>query len=487
MPGLIAAALLCGASPAIAQTPSQNPAPASASLTPALVSFAPLPASPAVNIYYQQRANAPIWLRDSASLEAAKLLPAILERATLDGLANGPELARLVESAIAQAQPNILSAPPAARPSALVDADKLLSAVWVQYVRALKSPIRGMTWGDPALAPRLPLPHQVLAEALKAPSLAEHVRAVSSINPVYAQIRDAAWDRMRLEGGPAPDARLTANLERARVFPATGRFIAVNAATQQLSVYEDGRVVDTMKVVVGRRDTPTPMLAGTIHYATFNPYWNIPTDVAQRAVAPLVVKRGTAYLRAARYEVVSDWSTQATVVAPDSVDWKAVAEGTVEARIRQLPGPNNMMGAIKFGFVNDLGIYLHDTPHRGLFAKDQRTFSLGCVRVRQSARPLAARVRTGAAVRTARAVGPAAQAGTGLHHLCDRAGGRWPAGLHQGYLRARPQGRNGAGGDRTAGPCARLHRGRRRGGRHGRSALGMQSRIGICLLRIGNK
>ena len=378
--GSIAAALLCGASPALAQAPS------SASLTPALVRFAPLPATPAVNIYYQQRAHAPIWLRDAASVEAAKLLPAILERATLDGLANGPELARLAQSAIAQAERDSFSATPTARPAALVEADKLLSAVWVQYVRALKSPIRGMTWGDKALAPRMPLPHQVLAEAVKAPSLAEHVRSVSSVNPVYALIRDAAWQRLRLEGAAAPDARLAVNLERARVFPASGRFIAVNAATQQLSMVEDGRVVDTMKVVVGKRGTPTPMLAGTIRYATFNPYWNIPIDVAQRAVAPLVVKRGTAYLRDARYEVVSDWSREATVVPPDSVDWKAVAEGTVEARIRQLPGPDNMMGAIKFGFVNDLGIYLHDTPYRDLFAKDQRTFSLGCVRVEDAKR-----------------------------------------------------------------------------------------------------
>ena len=373
----IAAALLCGASPALAQ-----PVPASASLTPALVTVAPLPATPAVNAYYQLRGNAPIWLRDAATTEAAKLVPGILERAPLDGLANGPELARLVEDSIARAQ----AAAPGAGPAALVAADKLLSAVWVQYVRALKAPVSGMTWGDPLLAPRVPSPHQVLAEALNAPSLVQHVRTVSAVNPVYAQLRDAAGDRLRLNGQSAPDARLAANLERARMLPATGRFIAVNAATQQLWMYDDGRLVDTMKVIVGKPDTPTPMLAGTIHFATFNPYWNIPTDVTQRAVAPLVLKRGTDYLRAARYEVISGWSAHATFVPPDTVDWKAVAAGTVEAHIRQLPGPANMMGAIKFGFANDLGIYLHDTPHKNLFAKNQRTFSLGCVRVEDAQR-----------------------------------------------------------------------------------------------------
>src|SRR5687768_14582180 len=304
---MIAAALLSGASPLVAQTALAQPAPASASLTPALVTVAPLPATPAVNAYYQLSGNAPIWLKDSASAEAAKLLPAILERAPLDGLANGPDLAGMVENAIARAQ----GAAPNARPAALVAADKLLSAAWVQYVRALKAPVPGMTWGDPLLQPRVPSPHQVLAEALKAPSLVQHVRAVAAVNPVYAELRDAAWHNLRLNGQSAPDARLAANLERARLFPASGRFIAVNAATQQLWMYEDGRLADTMKVIVGKPDTQTPMLSGTIHYATFNPYWNIPTDVARRAVAPLVLKRGTAYLRAARYEVISGWSNDA--------------------------------------------------------------------------------------------------------------------------------------------------------------------------------
>ena len=370
---MIATALLCSGSPALAQH-------GSASLTPALVTVAPLPATPAVNAYYQLSGNAPIWLKNAESVEAAKLLPSILERAPLDGLAEGPELARMVEDAIARAQFEA----PNSRSAALIAADKLLSAAWVQYVRALRAPVRGMTWGDPLLAPSVPSPHQVLAEAFKAPSLASHVRAVSSVNPVYSQLRETAWQRLRVSGRSPPDARLAANLERARVLPSSGRFIAVNAATQQLWMYEDGRLAGTMKVIVGKPATPTPMLSGTIHYATFNPYWNIPTDVAQRSVAPQVLKRGTAYLRAARYEVIAGYSGQ--VVPPESVDWKAVAAGTANVHIRQLPGPANMMGALKFGFANELGIYLHDTPNKALFAEDRRTFSLGCVRVEDAKR-----------------------------------------------------------------------------------------------------
>ena len=365
--------MLCAAMPAAAQQ---------SSLSPALVTTRSLPASPAVEIYYRLRSNAPIWLRDASTREAARLLPRILERSTLDGLADGPDLALMVEAALDRASNPPFGTRAPGSPDPFLAEEKLISAAWVQYVRALKAPAAGMVYGDPALIPQPPKPDRVLIDAAKAPSLLEHVRAVAAVNPIYADLRAAA----AAQSGGSRDPRLAANLERARVLPSAGRYIVVNAASAELTAYEDGKVQDRMKVVVGKPGTPTPMLAGTIHYVTFNPYWNIPTDVAARVVAPLVLKRGVSYLRAARYEVASDWTSQATVLDPASIDWKAVAAGTAEVRLRQLPGPANMMGAMKFGFVNDLGIYLHDTPHKELLTKAKRNFSLGCVRVEDAAR-----------------------------------------------------------------------------------------------------
>ena len=66
-----------------------------------------------------------------------------------------------------------------------------------------------------------------------------------------------------------------------------------------------------MKVVVGKTTSPTPLLAGTINYVTFNPYWHILDDVARRKVAPIVLKRGVAYLKAAKYDTVASWSDPA--------------------------------------------------------------------------------------------------------------------------------------------------------------------------------
>ena len=380
---LATAALLCVSAPALAQ----DWAASSSNLTPALVTVSS-PAAPEIDDFYRLRANTPIWFRDAASLEAARRLPAILRRAPLDGLADGPELARLVQSAIERAEPS----PAGAWPADPLAHDKMLSSAWVKYVQALKAPVAGITYGDPALAPLVPGPERILADALKAPSLDAHVSAVVDVNPVYARLRDAAWSQLskgaRRRGHLAFDARVAANLDRARVLPSSGRYILVDAASAMLWMYADGEVEGAMKVVVGKRDTPTPMIAGTMHFVTLNPYWNVPADVARSNVAPFVVKYGPQVLRDMRYEVAADWSAGSKVLDPETVDWKAVAAGAADVHLRQLPGPGNSMGALKFGFSNDLGIYLHDTPKKELFAEARRNFSLGCVRV-EDARQLA--------------------------------------------------------------------------------------------------
>jgi murein L,D-transpeptidase YcbB/YkuD len=252
-----------------------------------------------------------------------------------------------------------------------------VSTAWVRYVQAVKRPVTGVSFGDPTLQLEAPSASAILAEATVAPSLAAYIDSVANVNPFYAALRADA-----IATGQQDDPHVIATLDRLRLIPPKGRAILVDAANAQLMMLKDGQVVDTMKVIVGKPDFPTPLLAGKIWYVTFNPYWHIPQDVAKRKVAPIVLKRGVKYLKAARYETVEAFGGDKEVpIDPESVDWKAVAAGTVEAHIRQLTGPHNMMGKMKFGFVNDYGIFLHDTPHKDLFDKAKRNLSLGCVRV----------------------------------------------------------------------------------------------------------
>jgi murein L,D-transpeptidase YcbB/YkuD len=375
---VLAIATTLGTTPASARSRKAPPAaPAPVVPTPQVTSaVVPLTTKLAIAAFYQSRPATRIWFKPGAG-EAVSELVSVLKRAQLDGLAIAPVLAAETEAAVSRAKTG--------DPAAQAAAEGLLSAGWALYAQALKKPVAGVEFGDATLAPRIPNADQVLLQAKSAPSLQQHIRSIASVNPIYAQLRDAAWTQMQA-GGTAVDPRLQANLERARILPASGRFIIVDAATARLWMYEDGRIVDSMKVIVGMRQTPTPMIASTMSYTTLNPYWNIPTDVTKRVVAPLVVKRGTKYLKSARYEVASDWTDAATVVPPDDIDWKAIADGSKEVRIRQLPGATNMMGKYKFGFPNQQGIYLHDTPRKDLFDRARRNNSLGCVRVEDAKR-----------------------------------------------------------------------------------------------------
>jgi murein L,D-transpeptidase YcbB/YkuD len=355
----VAAAALGASAPAGAQEADVAPTPVSKPV----VAEAPTP-PPDSNVapFYAAHPGTLVWLRDANSRAAAAKLADILKRAPIDGVADGPELAGTVEAAIARGQP--------------LD-DQTISTAWVRYVQALNRPVEGVSFGDPSLKLAAPSAAAILSNAAAAPSLAAHLDAVSNVNPLYAALRDAA-----IAGGQQDDPHVLASLDRLRLLPPKGRAILVDVANAQLMMLEDGKVTDTMKVIVGKPDFPTPLLAGKIWYVTFNPYWHIPQDVAKRKVAPIVLKRGVKYLTLARYQTVAAFGgDKEEPIDPKTVDWKAVAAGDAEVHIRQLSGPYNMMGKMKFGFDNDYGIFLHDTPHKDLFDKARRNLSLGCVRV----------------------------------------------------------------------------------------------------------
>ena len=168
--------------------------------------------------------------------------------------------------------------------------------------------------------------------------------------------------------------------------PDNGRYVLVDAASARLFMIEGGKVRDSMRVIVGKPAAATPALSSTLHYATLNPYWHVPEDLAQTLIAPRVVKDGTAYLTERGYEVVSGFGDDARILPPDSIDWAAVAAGKAVAHVRQRPGPANSMGQIKFDLPDGNGIYLHDTPKKELFAKAERNLSNGCVRLEDAPR-----------------------------------------------------------------------------------------------------
>jgi murein L,D-transpeptidase YcbB/YkuD len=184
----------------------------------------------------------------------------------------------------------------------------------------------------------------------------------------------------------AATASVHAELIRAADVSDRGRYVVVDAAAARLYMIEDGRVQDSMRVIVGKPSSATPALKSVLHFATVNPYWHVPTDLARSIIAPRVLKDGASYLRERGYEVISHFGEGATVIPPERVNWKAVASGRETVHVRQLPGPANSMGQIKFGLANADDIYLHDTPNKDLFGEAQRNLSNGCVRLEDAPR-----------------------------------------------------------------------------------------------------
>jgi murein L,D-transpeptidase YcbB/YkuD len=332
-----------------------------------------------IEAFMAQRRNALLWFGPARSPEAVATLAQILRRAPLDGLADGAALADEVEAAARDAA--------GGAPATVARADRTLSAAWLAYIAAMKAPLPGYTYSDPYLTPRLDSGIAILQRVASAPSLSAHLLAISSPNPIYTQMRDAAWVTMQRSQSMALSTRVLTNIARARIFPSTGKFLVVNAATQQLTMVEKGQIVDQMKVIVGRPDAQTPLLASTIWYATLNPYWYVPMDLTQKIVAKKMQSPiAAAYWREKRFEIMSDFGPNPTVLPPSSIKWKAVGEGKQTVYLRQLPGPGNSMGKIKFRFPNDIGVYLHDTDLPQLFAQQQRTLSNGCIRLEDAQR-----------------------------------------------------------------------------------------------------
>jgi L,D-transpeptidase YcbB len=243
----------------------------------------------------------------------------------------------------------------------------------------------GILYVDEGLRPKPGTPLAALLSAANAPSLSTYVRKLGWMNPIYGELRQALTNH---EYSDEHERQLlTVNLERARALPVgKQRYILVNAAQQRLYTFEDGKQVDTMVVVVGKPKYPTPMMTAYVRFASLNPYWYVPSDLAAERIAPKVLRQGLGYLDDLGYQVLSDWTPGAQIIDPKTIDWKAVAAGKREVLIRQLPGPHNSMGRMKFMFPNMAGVYLHDNPERELFTEASRLYSGGCVRLEDAAR-----------------------------------------------------------------------------------------------------
>lgn len=193
------------------------------------------------------------------------------------------------------------------------------------------------------------------------------------------EVDGAAGPRTRAALNVPVEARidqLRVNLERVRwIFrDLEPRYIVANVARFQVSLIENDRQVWTTRAVVGRPYRQTPMFRARMTYLVLNPSWTVPPGILRNDLLPEIRRDRTALAK--RNMVVLD--TSGNMVDPEQVDWNARNFPYI---LRQLPGPDNALGQVKYMFPNPYHVYMHDTPSRELFARSDRTFSSGCIRL----------------------------------------------------------------------------------------------------------
>lgn len=172
------------------------------------------------------------------------------------------------------------------------------------------------------------------------------------------------------------------NLERLRWLPDSIKdleLILVNTANFQLDFIQKRDTIFTSRVIVGKSYHSTPQFSAQMSYIVFSPTWTVPASITRNEIIP-AVKRDHQYLAKKSMRLLT---SSGAVVDPNTIDWGKVNPRNFPYIVRQEPGDQNSLGLVKFMFPNKYSVYIHDTPSRSLFAREDRALSHGCIRIQK--------------------------------------------------------------------------------------------------------
>lgn len=162
------------------------------------------------------------------------------------------------------------------------------------------------------------------------------------------------------------------------------RYLMVNITGFELYLMENGSSIMDMPVIIGKSYRSTPTFSGMVSTMEYNPYWTVPKNMALEDMVPRLIS-DPAFLTKRSIKLYHGWAN-AIEIDPQTVDWRQVDKDNFPYWMRQEPGPKNALGRVKFLFSNQYEIYLHGTPDKHLFNRTVRTFSSGCIRVKDPVR-----------------------------------------------------------------------------------------------------
>jgi murein L,D-transpeptidase YcbB/YkuD len=178
--------------------------------------------------------------------------------------------------------------------------------------------------------------------------------------------------------------KLVVAMEQARWLPADlgDRYVFINQPAFQASYHDQGAEQFSMRVVVGSKANQTYFFQDEIQTVEFNPYWGVPQSIIINEMLPHL-RQDPSYLDRMGYQV----EVKGQPVSSSSVNWYG---STQAISVRQPPSSNNALGELKILFPNEHAIYMHDTPSKSFFQRDNRALSHGCVRLAEPRKMAAA-------------------------------------------------------------------------------------------------
>ena len=194
--------------------------------------------------------------------------------------------------------------------------------------------------------------------------------------PVDGMVSDSSFAAMNIPATVRLN-QLSTNLTRLKGLAAKlpQRFVMVNIPAAQVEAVEQGQVVSRHTAIVGKVDRPSPMVNSKIYEVNFNPYWTVPASIIKRDLIPKM-KADRQYTTKFHIRI---YNQQGNELSPDQIDWNS--DEATKYMFREDPGDTNSLGLVKINFFSKDGVYMHDTPTKGLFNNEFRFNSSGCVRI----------------------------------------------------------------------------------------------------------
>ena len=190
-------------------------------------------------------------------------------------------------------------------------------------------------------------------------------------------VNDQTFDALNI---PA-DVRLQQleiNLVRLRTFSGNlgNRYVTLNIPAASVETVENGMVVSHHEAGVGKIDRQSPVMQAKAIEINFNPFWTVPASIIRKDLIPRM-QADPNYLTENHIRMINKEGQE---VPPNSINWNSL--DAVNYRFRQDPGGDfNSLGFVRVNIPNPYGVYMHDTPEKGIFGDDFRFVSSGCVRV----------------------------------------------------------------------------------------------------------